>query len=297
MKKRLAFFLLALLLAVSAWAAAEEILYTGTVSKTMTIRAKKSTSASKLGSVEPGELLNIIEYGDTWTKVDQNGVVGYVLTKNVEDLAAAAGYNDEADALYVGVAEVDLTIRAEKSKSAQKLQELAQGETVYVTELDEAWYTVVKQGVRGYVLADRVKQLQPAHEGIELPEAYQPLPDFKAVYNATADVNLSIRKEKDENAKLLGTVYENESVDVMDFDEKWAHVKKDNAEGYVLRSHLRYFRRYDPYGTYVPGVVFYPYAAMATETTEIVNSETGESLRDVPKGVVMAVSAMQYDLL
>ena len=67
MKKRLAFFLLALLLAVSAWAAAEEILYTGTVSKTMTIRAKKSTSASKLGSVEPGELLNIIEYGDTWT--------------------------------------------------------------------------------------------------------------------------------------------------------------------------------------------------------------------------------------
>ena len=94
MKKRLAFFLLALLLVVSAWAAAEEILYTGTVSKTMTIRAKKSTSASKLGSVEPGELLNIIEYGDTWTKVDQNGVVGYVLTKNVEDLAAAAGYND-----------------------------------------------------------------------------------------------------------------------------------------------------------------------------------------------------------
>lgn len=102
-----------------------------------------------------------------------------------------------------------------------------------MTELDEAWYTVVKQGVRGYVLADRVKQLQPAHEGIELPEAYQPLPDFKAVYSATADVNLSIRKEKDENAKLLGTVYENESVDVMDFDEKWAHVKKDNAEGYV----------------------------------------------------------------
>ena len=50
MKKRLAFFLLALLLVVSAWAAAEEILYTGTVSKTMTIRAQKSTSASKLAA-------------------------------------------------------------------------------------------------------------------------------------------------------------------------------------------------------------------------------------------------------
>lgn len=47
---------------------------------------------------------------------------------------------------------------------------------------------------------------------------------------------------------------------------------------------------------YVPGVVFYPYAAVTTENTEIVNSETGESLRTVPKGAVMAVSAMQEDL-
>ena len=46
----------------------------------------------------------------------------------------------------------------------------------------------------------------------------------------------------------------------------------------------------------MPGVVFYPYAAVTTENTEIVNSETGESLRTVPKGVVMAVSAMQEDL-
>ena len=96
---------IALLLAVFASASAEEILYTGTVSKPMTIRAKKSTSAAKLGSVEPGELINIVEYGSEWTKVDQNGVVGYVLTRNVEDLAAAAGYNDEADAQYLGVAE------------------------------------------------------------------------------------------------------------------------------------------------------------------------------------------------
>ena len=296
MKKRLSILLLALLLAIAAPVSAEEILYTGTVSKAMTIRAKKSTSASKLGSVETGELINIIEYGSEWTKVDQNGVVGYVLTRNVEDLAAAAGYNDEADALYLGVAEMNLTIRAEKSKSAQKLQLLEKGETVYITELGDEWLGVVKQGVKGYVLADRVNDIQPAHEGIELPADYQVSTGFTAVYSATADVNLSIRKEKDENAKLIGTVYENETVDVMDFDDHWARVKKGDADGYVLRSHLRYFRRYDPYGPYVPGVTFYPYAAVTTESTEIVNSETGASLRTVPKGAVMAVSAMQDDL-
>ena len=83
MKRRLSTLLLALLLAVFASASAEEILYTGTVSKPMTIRAKKSTSAAKLGSVETGELINIVEYGSEWTKVDQNGVVGYVLTRHV----------------------------------------------------------------------------------------------------------------------------------------------------------------------------------------------------------------------
>ena len=296
MKRRFSTLLLALLLAVFASASAEEILYTGTVSKPMTIRAKKSTSAAKLGSVETGELINIVEYGSEWTKVDQNGVVGYVLTRNVEDLAAAAGYNDEADAQYLGVAERSLTIRAEESKSAQKLQQLEEGETVYITELGKEWLAVVKQGVKGYVLADRVNDLRPAHDGIELPEDYQISTSFTAVYSATADVNLSIRKEKDEDTKLIGTVYENESVDVMELDDQWARVKKGDADGYVLRSHLRYFRRYDPYGPYVPGVVFYPYAAVTTENTEIVNSETGESLRTVPKGAVMAVSAMQEDL-
>ena len=63
MKRRFSTLLLALLLAVFASASAEEILYTGTVSKPMTIRAKKSTSAAKLGSVETGELINIVEYG------------------------------------------------------------------------------------------------------------------------------------------------------------------------------------------------------------------------------------------
>ena len=63
-------------------------------------------------------------------------------------LAAAAGYNDEADAQYLGVAERNLTIRAEESKSAQKLQQLEEGETVYITELGKEWLAVVKQGVK-----------------------------------------------------------------------------------------------------------------------------------------------------
>ena len=54
MKKILSFLMLALALALSLPALAENVLYTGMVTRTMTIREKKSTSAKKLGSVEEG---------------------------------------------------------------------------------------------------------------------------------------------------------------------------------------------------------------------------------------------------
>ena len=75
MKKIISFLILAALLASSAAALAQEILYTGAVTKAMTVREKKSTSARKLESVEAGEFINIIEYDDQWTKVEKNGKV------------------------------------------------------------------------------------------------------------------------------------------------------------------------------------------------------------------------------
>jgi len=296
MKKIISFLLIALALWGAGAAAQQEILYTGSVTKAMTIREKKSTSAAKLGSVEEGEFINIIDFEEKWTKVEKDGKVGYVLSKNVVDLAAAQGYNDAADAQYLGVAEKELTIRQTQSKSGLRLHTLEEGETVYILELGREWHTVVKQGVRGYVLAGPVDDLQPAHEGIILPEEFIPAPDFAAVYKAMADVNLSIRREKDRDSRLLGTIYEKEYVDVMSVEDGWAHVKKDDAEGYVLAEHLRYFERYDPYGPYVPGTIWYPYAAHALEDTVIVDAVTGQTLRTVPRGGIMAVSALNENM-
>lgn len=292
MKKILSFLMLALALAISLPALAENVLYTGMVTRAMTIREKKSTSAKKLGSVEEGEFISIIDYGEKWTRIEKDGKAGYVLTKNVVDLALAEGYNDAADAQYLGVATKELTIREKQSKSALKMQTLSEGETVYILELGKEWHKVVKNGVKGYVLADPITGLEGAHEGIEVPEQFISAPAFEAVYSAMADVNLSIRRDKDENSRLMGTVYKNEYVDVMSTDGQWAHVRKDDAEGYVRADHLRYFKRYDPYGPLLPGAVWYPYAAHVLQDTVILDDETGGALRTVTKGSIMAVSAL-----
>ena len=78
----------------------------------------------------------------------------------------------------------------------------------------------------------------------------------------------------------------------MSTDGQWAHVRKDDAEGYVRADHLRYFKRYDPYGPLLPGAVWYPYAAHVLQDTVILDDETGEELRTVTKGSIMAVSAL-----
>ena len=296
MKRIVSILILALALAWAAAACADEVRYTGTVSKTMTIRKSKSTSAGKAGSVEPGELMEVIDYGEKWTKVEKDGASGYVLSKNVVDLALADGYNDEAQAQYLGVAAKELTVRRKMNKAAQRMQSLAEGEKVYILELGKEWHRVVKQGVEGYVLADLITGLEPAREGIELPEGFVSAPAFEAVYTAMADVNLSIRRSRDANSRLMGTVYEKEYVDVMSTDGEWAHVRKGDAEGYVRADHLRYYKRYDPYGPYVPGTVWYPYAAHVIADTEIADDATGGSLRTVTKGSVMAVSALDESM-
>ena len=292
MKRLICAIIFLLLTALFALAAAAEV-YTATVTKAMTIRATQSTSGKKLGSVEKNEVIHIIEYGGEWTRIRKGDVTGYVLSKNVVDLAAADGYDDEADALYLGESTKALTIRQKKDRSALKMQTLEEGETVYILELDTDWHTVIKNGVIGYVLAEPVANIRPAHDDVELPEGFAP---FAANYSAQADVNLSIRREQDADSRVIGTVYEDEWVDVMEVDGEWARVRKNDADGYVFASHLRYFKRYDPYGPYVPGVTFYPYAALALEETEIYDAETDELLRTVPAGAIMAVSALDGEM-
>ena len=296
MKKIMSVAILAAMLCAALPAWAQDVLYTGSVSKTMTIRERKSTSASKLGSVEEGETIYILDYGKEWTKVEKNGKTGYVLTKNVIDLALAGAYDDQGQAQYMGVASKELTIREKQSKSALRMQSLDAGEMVYILELGKEWHHVVKNGVKGYVLADLITGLQGVSDDIVVPDEFVTAPAFEAIYSAMADVNLSIRRDKNENSRLLGTVYQDEYVDVMSTDGQWAHVRKKEAEGYVRADHLRYYKRYDPYGPLIPGAIWYPYAAHVIADTVIYDAATGEALRTVTPGSIMVVSAYGEDM-
>ena len=289
MKNRVFAILFVCLLFTCAAAESLNVLYTGSVTKDMTIRKTKSTSAAKLGEVHPGDEIRIVSFDEKWTKIVQGEVTGYILSKNVSDLASAEPYDDAAAAQYTGVAEKNITVRRTKSKTGQPLQRIEAGEKVYITSLEEKWMGVVKHGIQGYILTEAVTGLAPAKEGVTVPEAYVTGPAFESVYTAVADLGLHIRRKKDINARSVGSISENERVEVMMIEGDWAYVRKGSTSGYVLSSHLKHYRRSDPYGPVIPGTMLCGAAAVIREDVQLYEAETGSLLRTLPAGAVVAI--------
>lgn len=311
MQKHLGALLCALLLAIlcpAALAQEVETPYTGVVSRELTMRQTQSKSAKKVGSVEQYETIQIMELGDEWVLIQKDGTSGYVLASYVYNVAAFDGslvpepfdtrtmeipvLPDGETVLYTGTATTDLTVRQTKSRSGKKLESVSNGETVQILELDKEWFMVRKDDAVGYILAKHVKDLTAAMDGVFVPEEYieEVEPEFIELYSATAKVNLSVRKEKDRESRMLATLYEDETVSVSTVDGEWALVKKGKAVGYVLSEHLKQFKAIDPYAALIPGAQIYPYAATVTREITVYEKGTGQPLQSLPAGSVIAVS-------
>ena len=259
------------------------------------------------------ETIRILELGDEWVKIEKDGVTGYVLAGYVYNVVSNAGapvpesfearqmevpiLPDGETVLYHGTADIDLTIREKQSKSAKKLGSLKAGETVDILELGDGWFWVRQGDVKGYVLASHIKSLTAAMDGVIVPEKYAEVvePEFTHLYTATATLNLSVRKEKDRNSKMLATVYEDERVDVSSVEGEWALVKKGKQVGYVLSEYLKQFKAVDPYAGLIPGARIYPYAATLTREVTVYDRVTDEALQTLPAGSVVAVEEQRQD--
>lgn len=172
MTKRLIALFLLLLFAfpLSSFAEDEEIdiLYTGVVTKNMTVRKTKSTSAKKLESVEKDETVDILELGDQWFKVVKNGEVGYILARNVVKIQAAREgvevpmkyFYEEFIDVYTAKAKKDLSVRQAPSKEAKMVATVYEDEEIIVSSVGETWAHVKKGKKTGYVLSEYLNRFR-----------------------------------------------------------------------------------------------------------------------------------------
>lgn len=295
MKRCLLLLTIMLMLFLPGRAETADILYTAHVTKNMTIRQKKSTSAKKLGEVHEGEEVQIITLDGQWCEIVKEGISGFILSKNVTEYTAFGDHDDAAEAQFSGVAVKELAVRWKKDKTSNKLLTIAEGSTVFVSSLEGKWLEVVCRGVHGYVQTDGIRELHALRDDVVLPEEYETAPLFEAKYTAQADLNLYIRKKPDKKTDALGTVNEDERIEVMMIEDGWAYVKKHKAEGYVLAEHLKHYRKVDPFGDLIPGTSVYPCAAQVLRSINLFDAETGEWLFTAPAGSVIAISEPSPD--
>ncbi len=155
-------------------------------------------------------------------------------------MAAAAGAEsvgkikvnlDPPVAKYRGVAQVALSIRAEKSADAASIGRYAEGDYIYFSEYDPKWLTVIKQQKDGawdygYVLRHLVSSCETVQDGA-LPYGTTP-----AQYVATISKDTPLREKPGNSAAQIFQMKRGQRVAILEVKDGWAKVIYWRQYGY-----------------------------------------------------------------
>ena len=124
--------------------------------ETVNIRSSESLSASRVGTIADGGLVDVIEYGDEWTHVSSGGIDGYVKTFALSFDEDARAYAD-ANLRKVAVVNADgLRMRAGAGTEYDQLALLSYGESYTVTGSADGWTEIALDDMTGYLFNEYI---------------------------------------------------------------------------------------------------------------------------------------------
>lgn len=124
-----------------------------TATTTVNVRSSDSEQADKLGKVDKGTRLQVLEVRvNGWTKVLYNGVEGYIKSEYLQFAESAAGQ----DVIGTVTANTNINVRAGASETAERLGMLAGGESLDLLAVEGDWCKVVFNGQVAYVKGEYV---------------------------------------------------------------------------------------------------------------------------------------------
>lgn len=145
-----------------------EVLFKGVATLDLTIRKSASRSASRLGSVQAGEPVEILSMANGWMKVVKGDVEGYILADHIQALEALTSDNPVPEAysdqtfqpLYTGEATVNLVLRKQPSKESKQLGTIYEEQALVLGEIGPEWTQVMVDKKIGYVLSQYLTGLK-----------------------------------------------------------------------------------------------------------------------------------------
>lgn len=195
----------------------------------LNLREKASLEAKVLGQYWTGTWVEILEKGETWSKVKVAGKTGYMMNKFLNDGASSA-------TLYVRTnTGIGLNLRTSPSTDASIITSYPIDTPVSVLQKGKGWHKVSVNGNTGYMSS---KYLAAA----KAPAYTKPVdaPFEASLKNINGGSVVNFRLYPGMKTKILKTVPVGTKVTVLEMGENWSKVELDGQLGYVSTYFLKY---------------------------------------------------------
>ena len=197
----------------------------------LNLRETASLTAKVLGQYPSGTLVEIVETGNEWCKVNVGGKTGYMLAKYLtsasQNLTATVKTNSG----------IGLNLRESPSLSGAIITSVKNGEKVTVLQKSGDWCRVSAGGKEGFV-ATQYLDFGGASSGAA---AAKPQTGKVAVVNNPRDTQvLNLRKEASLDAKVLSYYRNGAKVTILQSGSTWHKVQTaDGKIGYMMAKYLK----------------------------------------------------------
>lgn len=224
----------------------------------LNLRETASLSAKVLGQFPTGTLVEIVESGDEWHKVEVGGKTGYMMARYLN-----TDLTNTTTATVRTNTGIGLNLREEPSMDGAIITSYKPGTEVTVMQKGTTWSRVKVDGNEGFM----------SSQYLNFGAAAQPSAGKVALVNNPKDTQvLNLRQEASLDAKVLAYFRNGAKVTILKSGSTWHKVQTEDGQvGYMM---ARYLKVTDETATIKP----YTARLVNVNGGKIVNFRSGPSL-------------------
>lgn len=195
----------------------------------LNLRETASLTAKVLGQYPTGTMVEIIEEGDTWHKVEVGGKTGYMMAKYLNTAAK------NVTATVRTNTGIGLNLREEPSMQGQIITSYKPGTKVTVLQKGASWSRVKVNGKEGFMATQYLKFSSAQAEGSTSATG-----KIALVNNPKDTQVLNLRKDPSLDAKVLSYYKNGTKVTILKGGSTWHKVQvEDGKTGYMMAKFLK----------------------------------------------------------
>lgn len=202
----------------------------------LNLRAEPSTNGRILGQYFNGKVVRVISYGPSWTQVEVDGLIGYMMTQYLSFSGGGGGGGTTGYAVVNNSNPRDyLNLRAGPSTSTKSIGRYYNGTMVKILEYGSVWSRVEVEGKIGYMM-NKYLSFNGGGGGGGGGGSYT----YAVVHNSNPRDYLNLRARPSTSSSSIGQYYNGTSVKILSYGNEWCHVEVQGKTGYMMTRYLSF---------------------------------------------------------